>query len=91
MAILWVCCGYLMVRVGRGQVNARDFIASGSLAHLRLSTETAEEVLYLSFPNLSLIFPYSLPVHDFYFGHFRGTSRVQAEYKLIANCFDYVD
>ena len=54
-----------MVRVGRGQVNARKITASGSLAHLRLSAETAEEVLYLSFPNLSLIFPYSLPVHDF--------------------------
>ena len=80
-----------MERVGRGQVNARKITASGSLAHLRLSTDTAEEVLYLSFPNRSLIFPYSLPVHDFYFGHFRGTSRVQAGYRLIANCFDYVD
>ena len=52
-----------MVSIGRGQVNARKITASGSLAHLRLSTETAEEVLYLSFPNLSLIFPYSLPTH----------------------------
>ena len=44
-----------MVRVGRGQVNARKITASGSLAHLRLSADTAEEVLYLSFPNLSLL------------------------------------
>ena len=79
-----------MERVGRGQVNARDFIASGSLAHLRLSTETAEEVLYLSFPNLSLIFPYSLPVPDFFYrtlsGYGLGTGRVQVGYRLIANC-----
>ncbi len=70
--------GYLMVRVGRGQVKARKITASGSLAHLRLSTETAEEVLYLSFPNLSLIFPYSLPVPDFFFS---GTLGVQAGYR----------
>ena len=78
MAILWESYGYHMVRVGRGQVNGRDFIVSGSLAHLRLSTETAEEFLYLSFSNLSLIFPYSLPVHDFFSRTLFG---VQAGYK----------
>lgn len=84
MAILWESYGYHMVRVGRGQVNGRDFIVSGSLAHLRLSTETAEEFLYLSFSNLSLLITCS---RFFFLGHFsgyrQGTSRVQAKIRIV--------